>query len=163
MILTEPNSACIAGIIRITKLDTLRSMDVTCESLSLVSAPFRSFTVVGRCVGVWLTDVDQCVPCLNLSVIECTLGIICVSIPPLRPLLARIFPSALPSSRSASSKSPLHSLQSKRVSRIRADPERHPESKSYQRFDAEAAGCDSHSHTTDGALDPKTEEIGLAR
>jgi hypothetical protein len=39
-----------------------------------------------------LTNPVQCVPSLNLSVIECSLGIICVSIPPLRPLAVRIFP-----------------------------------------------------------------------
>ncbi|KAF2245009.1 hypothetical protein BU26DRAFT_409406, partial [Trematosphaeria pertusa] len=54
--------ACIASIVRIAYLHTLRSTDVT----------------------------YQCVPCLNLSVIECTLGIICVSIPSLRPLAARL-------------------------------------------------------------------------
>ena len=63
----------------------------------------------------WLTEPVQLVPCLNLSVIECSLGIMCVSIPPLRPLAARIWPKDMAgrlrgSSRSTSAKSPLHSL-----------------------------------------------------
>lgn len=74
--------ACIAGILRISKLQTLRSMDLTYEVVT----------------------------CLNLSVIECSLGIVCVSIPPLRPLAVRLFPSALRTDRSSSAKSPLHSL-----------------------------------------------------
>ncbi|KAF2840842.1 hypothetical protein M501DRAFT_915793, partial [Patellaria atrata CBS 101060] len=37
------------------------------------------------------------VPSLDLTVIECSIGIICVSIPPLRPLMNRMFPSALTS------------------------------------------------------------------
>ncbi|PSN61477.1 hypothetical protein BS50DRAFT_504244 [Corynespora cassiicola Philippines] len=74
--------ACVASIVRISKLHTLQSMDIT----------------------------YQCVPCLNLSVIECSLGIICVSIPPLRPLAARLFPQSLRSKGSSSGKSPLGSL-----------------------------------------------------
>ncbi|KAH7410047.1 hypothetical protein DE146DRAFT_604726 [Phaeosphaeria sp. MPI-PUGE-AT-0046c] len=58
--------ACVAGIARIAYLGTLRVLDV----------PYQS------------------VPSLNLSVIECSIGIICVSIPALRPLVARIFPNA---------------------------------------------------------------------
>ncbi|KAF2011955.1 hypothetical protein BU24DRAFT_352711 [Aaosphaeria arxii CBS 175.79] len=78
--------ACIAGILRISKLHTLRSMDVT----------------------------YQCVTCLNLSIIECSLGIICVSIPPLRPLAVKLFPAILRTDRSASSRSPLQSLNYQR-------------------------------------------------
>lgn len=33
---------------------------------------------------------------LNWTVIECSLGIICVSIPPMRPLLSRLLPNFLP-------------------------------------------------------------------
>ncbi|KAF2260786.1 hypothetical protein CC78DRAFT_522823 [Lojkania enalia] len=66
--------ACIASIMRIAKLYTLRSLDVTYE----------------------------CVPCLNLSVIECSLGIICVSVPALRPLAAQLYPKGFRSTRSTS-------------------------------------------------------------
>ncbi|KAF2478335.1 uncharacterized protein BDR25DRAFT_276256 [Lindgomyces ingoldianus] len=59
--------ACVASVLRITKLDMLRNADLT----------------------------YQAVPTLNLSVIECSVGIICVSIPPLRPLAVRLFPRAL--------------------------------------------------------------------
>ncbi|KAF2676300.1 hypothetical protein K458DRAFT_397033 [Lentithecium fluviatile CBS 122367] len=96
--------ACIAAIVRIAYLHTLRSMDVT----------------------------FQCVPCLNLSVIECSLGIICVSIPPLRPLAARVWPkdmtTRLRSSRSSSAKSPLQSLSlSKRSAKRHSDAPSSPE------------------------------------
>ncbi|KAF2115424.1 hypothetical protein BDV96DRAFT_78329 [Lophiotrema nucula] len=81
--------ACVASIMRISKLETLRSMDVT----------------------------YKCVPCLNLSVIECSLGIICVSIPPLRPLATRLFPNGFRTSRSSSSNSARRSHPLKRVVR----------------------------------------------
>lgn len=38
--------------------------------------------------------VDHSVPAFNLSVTECSLGIICVSIPALRPLFQRMFPNS---------------------------------------------------------------------
>ncbi|KAH3919926.1 hypothetical protein HBI56_032730 [Parastagonospora nodorum] len=66
--------ACIAGIIRIAYLDTLRVLDVLFET----------------------------VPILNLSVIECSLGIICVSIPALRPMVVQIFPNGSRASQTAS-------------------------------------------------------------
>ncbi|KAH7361092.1 hypothetical protein BKA66DRAFT_213953 [Pyrenochaeta sp. MPI-SDFR-AT-0127] len=81
LLFTGGAGACIAAIIRIANLYTLRSLDVT-------------YAIV---------------PCLNLSVIECSLGIICISIPPLRPLAPRLFPIALRSIRS-SAKSTLQSL-----------------------------------------------------
>ncbi|OCL03266.1 hypothetical protein AOQ84DRAFT_272316, partial [Glonium stellatum] len=57
--------ACIASIIRIAKLHMLKRTDITYEA----------------------------VLSLNWSIVECSLGIICVSIPPLRPLASRLFPS----------------------------------------------------------------------
>ncbi|KAF2823170.1 hypothetical protein CC86DRAFT_357069 [Ophiobolus disseminans] len=66
--------ACVAGVARIAYLHTLRVPDV----------PFQS------------------VPSLNLSVIECSLGIICVSIPALRPLVARLFPRSPRTNRTSS-------------------------------------------------------------
>jgi hypothetical protein len=92
-------------------------MDVTCKC-SIPSGPFDTEPC--------LTSSVQVVPCLNLSVIECSLGLICVSIPPLRPLAARIWPkdmtSRLRGSRPTSAKSPLHSLSfSKRSAKRQSD------------------------------------------
>ncbi|KAF2877998.1 hypothetical protein BDV95DRAFT_633475 [Massariosphaeria phaeospora] len=114
--------ACIAAIIRIANLHTLRSVDVTYEV----------------------------VPCLNLSVIECSLGIICVSIPPLRPLAAQLFPTALRSNRSSSGKSPLQSLSlSKRSGRKAEDLEsrRDDKRKSTPGLDEDWAGERESSDT----------------
>ncbi|KAH7081372.1 hypothetical protein BKA63DRAFT_599720 [Paraphoma chrysanthemicola] len=69
--------ACVAGSVRIGYLDALRVLDV----------PFAS------------------VPSLNLSVIECSLGIVCVSIPPLRPMFIRLVPQTFRTARSTSAKS----------------------------------------------------------
>lgn len=74
--------ASIAGILRIAQLYTLRSVDVT----------------------------YQPVTCLILSVIECSLGIICVSVPSLRPAVVRIFPTALVTKPASVEKSPMHRL-----------------------------------------------------
>ncbi|KAF1836365.1 hypothetical protein BDW02DRAFT_493764 [Decorospora gaudefroyi] len=68
-------SACVVGMVRIGYLHHLRVLDLTYQS----------------------------VPCLILSVGECSLGIITVSIPPLRPLARRFFPSAMRSNPSTSS------------------------------------------------------------
>ncbi|KAF2711595.1 hypothetical protein K504DRAFT_224701 [Pleomassaria siparia CBS 279.74] len=88
--------ACVASIIRIAKLHALRSTDVTYEV----------------------------VPCLNLSVIECSLGIICVSIPPLRPLAAALFPKFLRTTHSSSAKSPVHSHNLAKIKAISQADER---------------------------------------
>ena len=116
--LIDLSSACIAAIVRITYLHTLRSMDITCKCPSQTS-PFSTHSR--------LIAPVQLVPCLNLSVIECSLGIICVSIPPLRPLAARVWPKGMTSrlrggSRLTSAKSPLHSLTlSKRSAKRQSD------------------------------------------
>jgi len=63
-------------------------------------------------------DIDNSVPCLDLSVIECSLGIICVSIPALRPLAARLYPKGFRSSLSSTARSLPHiALSNKRSSR----------------------------------------------
>ncbi|KAF2853823.1 hypothetical protein T440DRAFT_389092 [Plenodomus tracheiphilus IPT5] len=72
-------SACIVSIVRIGFLHTLRVMDTSYQS----------------------------VPTLILSVAECSLSIISVSIPALRPLAQRFFPSAMRTH--ASSSNPGHS------------------------------------------------------
>ncbi|KAF2747111.1 hypothetical protein M011DRAFT_403147 [Sporormia fimetaria CBS 119925] len=84
--------ACVAGVMRISQLYTLRSIDVT----------FRSVT------------------CLNLSVIECSLGIICVSIPPIRPLFIRVFPRAC-CKDDTSVQTPLHKIPRLRRATISGD------------------------------------------
>jgi hypothetical protein len=83
--------ACVAGIARIAYLHALRVLDI----------PFES------------------VPSLNLSVIECSLGIICVSIPPLRPMFVRIIPNGLRTSRTSSAKMNSRSIP---LSSISANP-----------------------------------------
>ncbi|ORY16002.1 hypothetical protein BCR34DRAFT_144800 [Clohesyomyces aquaticus] len=88
--------ACIASILRIAKLHMLRGADVT----------------------------YQAVPSLNLSVIECSLGIICVSIPPLRPLAVHLFPHALLSHRSSSARTPQHMPNSYDMSNMSAKVDR---------------------------------------
>ncbi|KAL6707604.1 hypothetical protein ACN47E_003954 [Coniothyrium glycines] len=65
MLLAGGMSACVIGIVRVAYLGTLRSTDITFSA----------------------------VPCLILSVGECSLGIVSVSIPALRPLVQRLFPS----------------------------------------------------------------------
>ncbi|KAF2730897.1 hypothetical protein EJ04DRAFT_499707 [Polyplosphaeria fusca] len=81
--------ACIASIWRIAKLETLRSMDLT----------------------------FQCVPCLNLSVIECSIGIVCVSIPSLRPLAVRLWPKDFRNSGEGSRNTPRTFSYAKRSER----------------------------------------------
>ncbi|KAF1848658.1 uncharacterized protein K460DRAFT_353613 [Cucurbitaria berberidis CBS 394.84] len=73
-------SACIVCIVRIGYLHHLRNMDTTYQS----------------------------VPALNLTVCECSLGIICISIPALRPIAQRIFPKGLRTT--SSSKAPSRSV-----------------------------------------------------
>lgn len=60
---------------------------MTCE--------FRSFQhrPGAQVVLTWPLGKDFLVSPLNWTVIECSLGIICISIPPMRPLLAKIFPA----------------------------------------------------------------------
>ncbi|KAF2001363.1 hypothetical protein P154DRAFT_619388 [Amniculicola lignicola CBS 123094] len=94
--------ACVAGIVRITKLDTLIALDVTFGS----------------------------VLCLNLSVVECSLGIVCVSIPALRPLAGKIFPKAFRSnvSNHSSEKTPI-AMGVQRSAAASIAPESRPESR----------------------------------
>lgn len=68
-------SACLVGIARIGYLHTLRVLDTSYQS----------------------------VPCLVLSVGECSLGIISVSIPALRPIAQRLFPSTMRTNPASSS------------------------------------------------------------
>ncbi|KAF1945858.1 hypothetical protein EJ02DRAFT_473841 [Clathrospora elynae] len=80
-------SACIVAIFRIGYLYTLRVMDTTYQS----------------------------VPCLLMSIGESSLGIIAISIPPLRPLAKRLFPSGMRSSPSSATQhrtwhAPLNSI-----------------------------------------------------
>jgi hypothetical protein len=57
-----------------------------------------------------------------MSVVECSLGIICVSIPPLRPLMARIFPRAFDTDQSTNEISPFQTLRRGRRARaVQAD------------------------------------------
>ncbi|KAF2031008.1 hypothetical protein EK21DRAFT_100112 [Setomelanomma holmii] len=74
--------ACVAGIARIAYLHNLRVLEF----------PFQS------------------VPSLNLSVIECSLGIGCVSIPALRPMFVRLIPNSLRTGRASSAKTKPRSI-----------------------------------------------------
>lgn len=55
---------------------------MTCE-LPILNCPFPEPI---------LTTADYLVSPLNWTIIECSLGIICVSVPPMRPLLAKLAP-----------------------------------------------------------------------
>ncbi|KAF2195806.1 hypothetical protein K469DRAFT_650000 [Zopfia rhizophila CBS 207.26] len=88
LLLSGGVGASVASVMRIAKLHMLRGVDVTYVS----------------------------VPSLNLSVIECSLGIICVSIPPLRPLAVRLFPRPFQSRRGPSAKSTPHTISLSRLS-----------------------------------------------
>ncbi|KAL1848876.1 hypothetical protein VTK73DRAFT_10058 [Phialemonium thermophilum] len=70
--------ACIISIIRLAFLHNLTGIDVTYN----LATP------------------------LNWTVVECCLGIICVSIPPMRPLLSRLMPNFLPTHVSESRSGP---------------------------------------------------------
>ncbi|KAF2661768.1 hypothetical protein K491DRAFT_385322 [Lophiostoma macrostomum CBS 122681] len=112
--------ACVAGIVRIGLLYTLRSFDI----------PFT------------------CVPCLILSVVECSLGIICVSIPALRPLIVRLYPKALQTDRSWSRKSPVQSAAlAKKSSKSQTKHTNQPEMTDSSNFrrdqDIESRGIDN--------------------
>lgn len=78
MLLCLGSLACVASIIRLTKMEQVGQFDVT-----------------------YLT-VDG----LNWSVVECALGIICVSIPPIRPLAIRVLPKYFSSNGSSNNYTP---------------------------------------------------------
>lgn len=86
----------------------LHNMDTTCKQ------SFKSSK------GYSISDctTDQSVPSLNLSVAECSLGIVCASIPALRPIAQRLLPNRLRSTALAPSNThiqdiPLSNLPSK--------------------------------------------------
>ncbi|KAF2786286.1 hypothetical protein K505DRAFT_260196 [Melanomma pulvis-pyrius CBS 109.77] len=129
--------ACVASIIRIANLDTLRNMDVT----------------------------YQCVPCLNLSVIECSLGIICVSIPALRPLAGALFPKLLRSNPSSSAKSPIQNnslaQRSSRSDNNTRNPHHHGSESTLFRPDGFNEECELFDRTATPAPNSKKEDSNL--
>ncbi|KAF1915954.1 hypothetical protein BDU57DRAFT_211131 [Ampelomyces quisqualis] len=73
--------ACVAGTVRIAYLVNLRVVDFSYQSI----------------------------PVLNLSVIECSIGIICVSVPPLRPMVAHVFSNSSRRTQTSSRWRPVNS------------------------------------------------------
>ncbi|EMD66616.1 hypothetical protein COCSADRAFT_85047 [Bipolaris sorokiniana ND90Pr] len=88
MLLGGGASACILGVTRIGFLHNLHALDITYESA----------------------------PCLILSVSECSLGIISVSIPAIRPLARQLFPTAMRGVTSPSSRARTQQIRLSSVS-----------------------------------------------
>lgn len=96
------NSACIVSIIRLAFLHTVDGIDITCKSAASFH-PVSSTKVSDRTAFQLESKLtpnkqkDSLVSPLNWTVIECSLGIICVSVPPMRPLFSRLVPNFFPS------------------------------------------------------------------
>lgn len=98
------HSACIASIVRISYLHLLNgaAIDVTCKP---IFSPWKNLSLSHAFSRVLTLLLDNVVSSLLLTMAECAIGIICVSMPSLRPLLAKLLPNVFKTQLSGTSKS----------------------------------------------------------
>jgi hypothetical protein len=123
-LLVVPGKSCILLPELVTDQSPVLVWRVLSASLSWI--PYESWTFhVSQSYSFHslpLTRPDQSVTSLNLSVIECSLGIICVSIPALRPMVIKMFPNGSRVTRTVSSNAKTSNSQSLPLSTITPYP-----------------------------------------